>query len=117
MVNFDEIHSFCLALPHVTESFPFDKTTLVYKVGGKMFALIDVESISSMNLKCEPERAVELRERHYFILPGYHMNKKHWNTIEFIPELSISFLKEQIQHSYDLVWNSLSKKQKADYGK
>lgn len=107
---FDEVRSFCLSLNYVTESFPFDESTLVFKVGGKMFALIDIEDANSINLKCDPEKAIDLRERFHYVLPGYHMNKNHWNTVLFDTSLSSSFLQEMIIHSYQLVWDKLPKK-------
>lgn len=114
MIDFNDVRYFCLSLPHVTEDFPFDASTLAFRVGGKIFSLADVDEASSMNLKCDPEKAIDLRERHHFILPGYHMSKKHWNTIVFDPELSMDFLKELIVHSYELIFNSLTKKQKEE---
>lgn len=110
MDYFSELRQFCLSLDSTTESFPFDESTLVFKVGGKIFALLNTEESSSINLKCEPEKAIDLRERYAAIQPGYHMNKKHWNTISFDPEISIDFLKELILHSYELVLKSLPKK-------
>lgn len=74
---------YCLQKPGVAEDTPFGPDTLVFKVGGKLFALIDIEKFESVNLKCDPERAVELREQYEGIVPGYHMNKKHWNTVSF----------------------------------
>jgi predicted DNA-binding protein (MmcQ/YjbR family) len=94
-----------------TESFPFDNQTLVFKVGGKIFALLDVEHTGSINVKCEPEKAIEFREQFIAVLPGYHMNKKHWNTIQFNKDLSDQLILECIDESYTLVYESLSKKQ------
>ncbi|TNF45804.1 MAG: MmcQ/YjbR family DNA-binding protein [Bacteroidetes bacterium] len=111
-MNAEEFRDFCIKLPFVTESFPFDETTLVFKVGGKMFALIDVEQAISANLKCDPERAIELREKFNAVNPGYHMNKLHWNTVTFNEDVSNDLLKELIQHSYELIYSSLSKKLK-----
>lgn len=109
-MHIDEILSFCLQLKGTTENFPFDQRTLVFKVMGKMYALIDVEAPDSINLKCDPERAVDLRERYASVQPGYHMNKKHWNTILLNGELDDKEIRELIQHSYDLVVSSLPKK-------
>lgn len=111
-MNAEEFSNFCIRLPFVTESFPFDETTLVFKVGGKMFALIDVEKAISANLKYDPERAIELREKFNAVNPGFHMNKQHWNTITFNEDVSNDLLKELIQHSYELIYNSLPKKLK-----
>lgn len=109
-MQLDEILSFCLGLKGTTEHFPFDQRTLVFKVMGKMYALIDVETPDSINLKCDPERAVELRERYASVLPGYHMSKKHWNTVLLNNELNNKEIQELIVHSYDLVVSSLPKK-------
>ncbi len=101
---------FCLTKPGVTEEFPFDENTLVFKVLGKMFALTDVEEFVSINLKCNPERSVELREQFDGITPGYHMNKKHWNTVLTDGSVPENLLVELINHSYELVVKSLPKK-------
>lgn len=92
------------------ETFPFDEITLVFKVGGKMFALCNVDNFESINLKCDPERAIDLRERFAGVKPGYHMSKIHWNTIEVNSDVSQSMLLELIDHSYDLVFSKLTKK-------
>ena len=101
---------YCLGKPAVSEAFPFDDRTLVFKVAGKLFALTDIERFHSVNLKCDPERAIELREQFEFITPGYHMNKKHWNTVLLNHELSGVLLKELVDHSYSLVVENLPKK-------
>ena len=80
-MDIEKIWKYCSQKNGVSESFPFNETTLVFKVVDKMFALFDVENFQSINLKCDPEKALELREQYSGILPGYHMNKKHWNTI------------------------------------
>ena len=106
----DVLREHCLAKKEVSESFPFDENTLVFKVYDKMFALISLERDPlQMNLKCEPEKAIELREEYYQVIPGYHSNKKHWNTI-VLENISIEFVKKWIDHSYDLVWQKLPKK-------
>jgi predicted DNA-binding protein (MmcQ/YjbR family) len=94
----------------VTEEFPFDKNTLVFKVMGRMFALTDLDNFESVNLKCDPERAVQLREEFPSVQPGYHMNKKHWNTILMNEGVSDRLIKEWIDDSYSLVVGSLPKK-------
>lgn len=94
----------------MTESFPFDQKTIVFKVGNKMFALADIEEFESFNVKCDPEKAIDLRERYQAVKPGYHMNKTHWNTVSVNMDLNDHELEEQIAHSYDLILNSLSKK-------
>ncbi|RZS99726.1 MmcQ/YjbR family DNA-binding protein [Aquimarina brevivitae] len=112
-MNIEEFRNYCLAKKGVTESFPFDQTTLVFKVMGKMFALTGLDRIPfSVNLKCDPERAITLREHHPEVQPGYHMNKKHWNTINFSGNLATNRLYELINHSYDLVVSGLPKKDK-----
>lgn len=107
-MNIEEFRSYCLAKKHVKEDFPFGDATLVFKVKGKIFAIAGLDEPSlKVNLKCDPERALDLRERFAEIVPGYHMNKRHWNTIEFESGLSHSLLKELIDHSYQLVVSSL----------
>lgn len=105
----DFVRDTCISLPMVTEGFPFDKSTLVWKVAGKMFCLCDINNFVSVNLKCDPERAEELRERYPQIVPGWHMNKTMWNTVYFdgLPE---SLIVELILHSYDEVVRKLPKK-------
>ncbi len=110
-MNVEELRELCLAKKRVTEEFPFDADTLVFKVMGKMFALVPLERMPSQcNLKCDPERALELREEFDgAITPGYHMSKKHWNTL-FIERLPADLIKDLIDHSYDLVVASLTKR-------
>lgn len=111
-MDIETFRSYCLEKPGVEESFPFGEQTLVFKVLGKMFALTGLDEAEfRVNLKCDPERAVLLREAHPdWIRPGWHMNKKHWNTVIFESELSNTILSELIDHSYDLVVGSLPKK-------
>lgn len=109
-MNPESLREYCLNLPAVTEEFPFDEQTLVFKVKGKMFALTDVDSFASITLKCDPERAIELREQHDSILPGYHMNKQHWNTVLLDGSLPDNLVKELILHSYQLVVAGLPKR-------
>ena len=108
-MNIDEIRSYCLSLTGATEDFPFDETTLVFKVGDKMFALIDLEDPSWINLKCDPELAITIREEYSSVTPGYHMNKKHWNTIHLDGSFLAKLLIEWINNSYWLIRNSLTK--------
>lgn len=112
----EDIRVYCLSKPCVTEDLPFDDVTLVFKVCGKIFVLLSLDDKPGINLKCDPERAIELREQYNAITPGYHMNKKHWNTI--IPDGSISkdLLYELIDHSYMLVAMSLPRIEKAKIG-
>ncbi len=106
-----DLREHCLGKPHVTESFPFGPDVLVFKVAGKMFALLNIRSEdASVNLKCDPERAVELREHHPEIEPGYHMNKQMWNTVRLLGGLPDAFIRELTDHSYDLIVESLPKK-------
>lgn len=109
-MNVEEVRSVCIAGKGVTEGFPFDETTLVLKVGGKIFALINLDRNPSVNLKCDPERSIDLRERYEAIIPGYHMNKLHWNTLILDGSLPERLVAELIKHSYDLVLASLPKK-------
>jgi predicted DNA-binding protein (MmcQ/YjbR family) len=103
--------AYCLSLPYVEETTPFGPNILVYKVGGKMFALTSTdEHPPSINLKCEPERALDLRDRYEDIQPGYHMNKRHWNTLILDSDLPSKLVRELIDHSYQLVVEALPKK-------
>ena len=102
-MDIEWIRSYCLSKKGTDESFPFDDTTLVIKVGGKIFILISLEGDVSMNLKCDPALAIELREAHPAISPGYHMNKKHWNTIIVTGQVPDDELKDLIRLSYNLV--------------
>lgn len=112
-MNIEEVRDYCLQFPATEECLPFDEYTLVFKVCNKMFALLNLDNSGTMNLKCKPEYAIELREHYEAILPGYHMNKTHWNTVYF-EQLETKFLKELIQHSYDLVVAGLPKKIQAE---
>ncbi|WP_234568312.1 MmcQ/YjbR family DNA-binding protein [Rhodohalobacter sp. 614A] len=110
-MNIEEFRDFCLSFNGVTEEFPFDNNTLVFKVMGKMFALCDVDEFESINLKCEPVHAIQLREEHPgTVLPGYHMNKKHWNTVMMDNHLSNKLIEEWVTDSYNLVVANLPKK-------
>jgi len=103
-MNIEQLHEYALSLPDVTESFPFDETTLVMKAGEKMFLLVSLDADPlQFNVKCDPERAIELREEYACILPGYHMNKKHWNTIVVDGTLTNKQLKEMVLDSYNLI--------------
>ena len=102
----------CLSFPYVEEKFPFDEYTLVFYVGSKLFALTDLQTPNSVNLKCDPEQAIELRERYMGIVPGYHMNKKHWNTVVFNADVSDKLILELLHNSYQLVWIKLPRKER-----
>lgn len=113
-MNIEDFYTFCLSKKGVTEHFPFDEDTLVFKVGGKIFALTSLkkweEGDHSINLKCTPEYALELRNQYEAVKPGYHMSKIHWNTVHFNKDLSDKLIFELIDHSYDLILKSLPKK-------
>lgn len=111
-MNIELFREYCLAKQGVTEDFPFDENTLVFKVMGKMFALTDVMLFESVNLKCDPELAIALREQYDSVLPGYHMSKKHWNTVVMGVGLPDKLIQSWIDHSYELVVAGLPKKQR-----
>lgn len=112
MLNIEEFRAYCLSKKGAFEDLPFDENTLVFKVQGKMFAATDIEMFESFNLKCDPEKAIELRERYGSVKPGYHMNKKHWNTFEMPGEVPKNELLFWIDHSYNLVLSKLTKREK-----
>jgi len=113
-MNIEEFREFCITMKGVTEELPFDENTLVFKVMGKIFVLTGIESFESMNVKCDPETAVELREQYNAVKPGYHMNKKHWNTIVNNSDMPDQEIRAWIKHSYDLVVAKLPKKTKEE---
>lgn len=114
-MNIETFREACLKCKGAEETFPFDEVTLVFKVMGKMFALLPLdEETPRVNLKADPEWSIELRESHHQIIPGWHMNKKHWNTIYIEDGLEDALLTEMIHHSYDLVVSKLTKKQKQE---
>jgi predicted DNA-binding protein (MmcQ/YjbR family) len=116
-MDIERLRDYCLAKKAVEESFPFDQYTLVFKVGGKMFALLSLNNFPlRINLKCDPERAIELREAFDAIIPGYHSNKKHWNTLVIDGSIQPDLLHELIDHSYVLVVSKMSRKTKKEYG-
>ena len=112
-MNVEEFREYCLSKKGATEGFPFDDKVLVFKVMNKMFALTNIEDFVSVNLKCDPERAVLLRDQHPEIQPGYHMSKVHWNTVSIHGRLAPKFILELIDDSYLLVVKSLTKKDQA----
>lgn len=109
-MNIEEFRNYCVSKYGSTEEFPFDDKVLVFKVKGKIFALVDVDLFQSINLKCDPEKAIALREKYDAVQPGYHMNKKHWNTIEMDGTLGDNEIKHWINHSYELVVSKLPKR-------
>ncbi|WP_018343662.1 MmcQ/YjbR family DNA-binding protein [Cytophaga aurantiaca] len=114
-MDVEVLRNYCISKKAVEESFPFDDTTLVFKVGGKIFLLLSLTgSPVQFNVKSDPEKAVELRERYSCVVPGYHMSKKHWNTIICDGSVRESLIKEWIDDSYNLVYNALPKKTKAE---
>lgn len=111
-MDLEQFRDYCLQKRNVEESMPFDESTLVFKLNNKIFALLSlkVERSNSCNLKCDPERAIALRSEFNSVTPGYHMNKKHWNTIRFNEEVNDQMIFELVDHSYELIFKSFSKK-------
>lgn len=111
MITLDEIRHHCLKKEKVTEDLPFDESTLAFRIGGKIFLLTDIDAeILSINLKCDPQKAIELRDNYPEIRPGYHMNKRHWNTVLCEGDLPRTMILELIDHSHELVLASLPRK-------
>lgn len=116
-MNIEQFRNYCLAKKHVTESFPFDEVTLVFKVADKMFALTSLnKQPTTVNLKCDPEIALQLREEYSDIIEGYHMSKKHWNTVSIEGNLPNKLIKTLIDDSYNLVVKGLAKKLQKERG-
>ena len=110
-MNYEDLQTYCSNKIGVTEEFPFDEVTLVFKVMGKVFAITSLtDEEPRVNLKCDPDRALDLREEYPDIIPGWHMNKKHWNTVYIERELDDRLIQELIDHSYNLVVKNLPKK-------
>lgn len=110
-MQLEEIRNYCLQKKGVTEDFPFDEETLVFKVLGKMFLLTNInDAMISVNVKCEPELAIELREKYDSVRAGYHMNKKYWNTVDYTGEFSEKEFYNMINHSYEQVVQGMTKK-------
>lgn len=108
------LHQYCMDKPGTTAGFPFGEDTLVFKAGDKIYLLADLKNGDRMNLKCDPERATELREQYSEVQPGFHMNKTHWNTVFINGSLTDKHLREMIDHSYNLIVASLPKKVQAE---
>ncbi len=109
-MNIEQIREYCISKPAVTEGFPFNETALVFKVAGKMFALLDLsEDSKGISLKCNPELAISLREQHSEVTPAFHFNKQHWNGVDLQGNVGEGLLKEWIDHSYTIVVVSLPK--------
>jgi predicted DNA-binding protein (MmcQ/YjbR family) len=110
-MNIEELREYCLSKLFVEETFPFDEDTLVFKVMGKAFLLTGISSRPlQFNVKCNPEKAIELREKYNYVLPGYHMNKQHWNTVVCESHANSKLLKQWIDDSYQLIVDALPKK-------
>ncbi len=109
-MDIEHYRNFCLSLAGVSEGFPFDSQTLVFKVGGKMFSIFDVITFDGISLKCAPEKAIALREQFREVIPGYHLNKNHWNTVNCNGSISDKLLIDWTLDSYNLVLNSLPKR-------
>jgi predicted DNA-binding protein (MmcQ/YjbR family) len=108
-MNIEQVRKYCLRKKGVTEELPFSEDSPVYKVMGKIFLIASLNPPLSINVKCDPEKAVELREKYDAVAPGYHMNKLHWNTVEIEGTVKNSLIEEWIDHSYDLVVKGLKK--------
>lgn len=115
-MDIESLRDYCLSLNAVTEALPFDENILAFFVGGKMFCLTDISDYRFINLKCDPELAIELREKHSEVTPGYHMNKKHWNSVDMFGNLSEDLIKSWILHSYEEVVKKLPKKVQVEIG-
>ena len=115
-MDIEQIREYALGKEQVTESLPFGENTPVFKVCDKIFMIMNLTPPFSINLKCDPERAVNLREEYEEIQPGYHMNKTHWNTVEVSGNLTAGLMRELIDHSYELIVASLPKAQRAKFG-
>ncbi len=114
-MNIEEAREYCISLKGATEGFPFDESTLVFKVMGKMFALADLDSADYISLKCEPNYALELREHYSAITAAYHMNKKHWNSVLLNGDANDELIKKLITHSYEEVIKKFTKKMRNEY--
>src|SRR4029077_6161264 len=117
-MDLEQFREYCLNKPYVTEVTPFGEDVLVFKVAGKMFALARLDQVpATANLKCDPDSALDLRDRYEQVRPGYHMNKKHWNTVEIDGGIPEAGLYKMIDHSYELVVQSLPQANQAALGR
>ena len=114
-MNIEDLRDYCLSLKEVTEGFPFDETTLVFKVMNKIFCITDTEDKFGVALKNDPEKNIELREQYPTVKPGYHLNKKHWNSIEIDGSISDRMIKNLIDESYELIVLSFPKKKQQEF--
>jgi predicted DNA-binding protein (MmcQ/YjbR family) len=115
-MDVEQVRLYCLSLPHVTEDLPFGPTTLVFRVGNKIFGLLSLDEIDNqrINLKNLPDRCIELREQYHYFTPGFHMNKTHWNTVVLYPDVDARLVIKMIKESYEIVFNSLPKSIKSN---
>ena len=114
-MNIEDIREYCLTKPHTDEAFPFDETTLVFRLMGKIFACLDLERPNLVVLKCEPDYALELRDRYRGIEGAWHWNKKHWNQIHFDRDVPDTLIYALVDHSYEQVYKKIPRKVKAEY--
>ena len=114
VMDIEEYREFCLSLPGTEERFPFDEDALVFFVRDKMYSLTNVDTFNFINLKCDPEKAVELREQYQFVRPGYHMNKKHWNSVMLDGPVPGDLIRDWTRQSYDLVVANLPRKDREE---
>jgi len=113
-MNIEALRDYCLGKPGAEETFPFGDDTMVFKVGNKIFLLASLEGSRTFNAKSDPDRAVELREMHSEVTPGFHMNKKHWNTVDMEGRLTTKQIHEMVDDSYNLIFKSLPRKTQAE---
>ena len=114
-MNVESLREYCLSLPLATEDFPFDETTLVFRVVGKIFAMLDLERPDVVSLKCNPDYALQLREEHPEISGAWHMNKKYWNQVNLSGHLEDEFVQGLVRHSYAEVVKTLTRKERAEH--
>ncbi len=114
-MDIEALRAYCLNKRKVTESFPFDDVTLVFKVMGKMFAIMPLEKEQMISLKCDPDRAIKLRDRYAGVQPGWHLNKTHWNQVLLESDVDDKLIMELVDHSYDLIVAKFTRAMKADY--
>ena len=114
-MNIESFRDYCLSFKATSEGFPFDQKVLVFKAGGKIFALCDIDNFDFVNLKCDPDKALELRASNPGIRPGWHMSKKHWNSVYTDGSVDDELFKELIAHSYELIVKSLTKKVRLEH--
>ena len=114
-MDIESIREYCLSLPKVTEDFPFDGTTLVFRIGGKIFAMMDLEDASKLTLKSDPNQALTLRDKYSEISGAWHMNKKYWNQLNLYGQLSDTLVKQLIRHSYSEVVKKFPKRRQQEF--